>query len=387
MSKKARERKMKRVKASKDAAKEAEKSPRKGVKTVPSSSGLFSNRKLLYAVMAVAAVAVAGWMLSTSGSGLAGYLTQQGGGMQDAGSELVSQKVVDFLQSRLEMSYPGIEVEAVGVEEYPNMTDTYEVMVRITYQGQAQELPYYASKDGKQLFSIIGDLDEEFETPEPAQTEPQNTGDVCSQLGISKSDKPKVEVFIMSYCPYGLQMQKAVLPVMELLGDKADFSIKWVYYVMHGKDEIDENTRQYCIQKVFGDKYIAYAECFAVTGEVDSCLTEAGIDSTALDACIAEADEEFNITGLYNDQKTWLSGRYPLYNVHLADNQNYGVGGSPTTVINGQVVSISRSPEIVKQAVCCAFSTPPAECSQTLSSAAASPGIGGGTGTDTGAEC
>jgi len=202
-------------------------------------------------------------------------------------------------------------------------------------------------------------------------------------LGIPKSDKPKVDVFIMSYCPYGLQMQKAVLPVMELLGDKADITIKWVSYIMHGKTEIDENTRQYCIQLEQEDKYIAYAKCFTLSGNVESCLTEAGVDTAELDSCIAKADKEFNITGLYEGS----GSSYPPYMIDADENARFGVGGSPTFVINGKTISVTRSPEAVKQAVCASFNNPPGECSQTLASSQASPGFGGNPGSDSDGSC
>ncbi|MBN1896958.1 MAG: hypothetical protein JW789_04530 [Candidatus Aenigmarchaeota archaeon] len=372
MAKKSREKKRKA-----DAAKKAE--PVKAV--APSSPKKtccrHAPKQIFLAIAVLAAVALISWYAGSMMSG---------SGPADAGDDVVGDKVVSFLQSRLAVSYPGIEVELAGVEDYPNMTDTYEVMVSITYQGRTQELPYYASKDGKQLFTIIGDLDEVIEASAPA-TPSENTGDLCSQLGITKSEKPSVEVFIMSYCPYGLQMQKAVLPVMTLLGGKADMEIKWVYYIMHGQKEIDENNIQECIKTVYPDKYIDYATCFTVSGTSDECLTQVGIDSATIDTCIAALDTEFRISELYADQSTWLSGNYPLYNVHAEDNAKYSVGGSPTTVINGKVVSVSRSPEAVKQAVCCAFTNPPPECDTVLSTASASAGIGGGAGADTAATC
>jgi len=212
------------------------------------------------------------------------------------------------------------------------------------------------------------------------------TDAMCAGLNVQKADKPVLDVFIMSYCPYGLQMQKAVLPVMALLGDKAEINFKWVNYAMHGQKEVEENTRQYCIEKDFHSQYLDYATCFTASGDAASCIAQAGIDSAALDSCIAEADAEFNITGLYNDQSTWL-GSYPPYMVDNDENLLYGVRGSPTVVLNGQTLSVNRSPEDVKKAVCCSFNEMPEECSQTLSSTATSPGIGGGTGTANSASC
>ena len=206
---------------------------------------------------------------------------------------------------------------------------------------------------------------------------------------ITKADKPQVELFIMTYCPYGLQMQKAYLPVMKLLSKKASFDVKWVNYIMHDKKEIDENNVQYCIQKEQKDKYLAYAECFTVKGDTKTCLTSAKINQNKLKTCIASADKAFDITKEYNTKANWLSGRYPVYKVHNSENQKYGVQGSPTLVINGSKVDgISRNPEAVKQAVCASFKTQPAECKTTLSSSAATAGFGAGTGADTvGADC
>jgi len=81
-------------------------------------------------------------------------------------------------------------------------------------------------------------------------------------IDLPKTDKPTIDLFVMSYCPYGVQAEQAMLPVMELLGDEADINIRFVYYAMHDWTEIEENTRQYCIQKEEPDKYIDYLSCF-----------------------------------------------------------------------------------------------------------------------------
>ena len=39
---------------------------------------------------------------------------------------------------------------------------------------------------------------------------------------ITKTDKPNVELFVMSFCPYGVQAETAMKPVVDLLGDSAD---------------------------------------------------------------------------------------------------------------------------------------------------------------------
>ena len=219
-----------------------------------------------------------------------------------------------------------------------------------------------------------------------ANKTPANTTPPVAQPAptVPKTDKPKVEAFVMSYCPYGFQMQKAVVPVIELLGAKADITIKWVYYAMHGQTEVQENTRQYCIQKEQADKYVKYLRCFVASTNTTACQQEAGIDTAKMDTCYAAADKEFAITDNFNNQSAWLSGRYPQYNVDKAANQQYGVSGSPTLIINGVKASVTRSADAVKTAVCNAFNTKPSECGTTLSATAEAAGagaIGAGSGT------
>jgi glutaredoxin len=194
---------------------------------------------------------------------------------------------------------------------------------------------------------------------------------------VTKSDKPKVEVFVMSYCPYGTQIEKGIIPVVELLKDKIDFSLKFVYYAMHGQKEIDENTRQYCIEKEQSTKLIPYLTCFLQASDSAGCLKSASIDSTKLDACVKAADAQFSITKNFADNSTWLSGKYPKYDVYAAENTKYGVKGSPTLVINGAQAASARDPASLLKTICSAFNKAPSECSQTLSSA--SPGAGFGT--------
>ena len=178
---------------------------------------------------------------------------------------------------------------------------------------------------------------------------------------LKKSDKPKVELFIMTYCPYGFQTQKAIIPVMELLRDKADIAIRFVSYAMHGKDEIEENLRQYCIQKNQYDKYIGYSRCFVASNDTVSCQKEAGIDVEKLQNCYSTTDKEFGVMKDLNDKSSWLSGRFPLFNVEKGLNDKYKVKGSPALVINGQVVNAPRSSEALKQVICSAFNKPPAD--------------------------
>lgn len=200
----------------------------------------------------------------------------------------------------------------------------------------------------------------------------------CTNLWqcVTKSDKPVVELFVMSHCPYGTQIEKGMLPVVDLLGDKIDFQLKFVDYAMHGQKEIDEELRQYCVEQEYGkDKLIEYLYCFLEDGDNNRCITELSLDNSTINSCVAIADAEYDITEDYNDKSTWR-GSYPYFALYAEDNEKYSVQGSPTLIINGASPSAGRDSASLLEAVCYAFNNAPAECSTALSSASPSAGFG-----------
>jgi len=190
----------------------------------------------------------------------------------------------------------------------------------------------------------------------------ENPATISNPVSVNKNSGPLMQVFIMSHCPYGVQMLKGMLPAWKLLGDKANFELRFVSYTMHGAQEELDNKRIICIREEQNDKLIDYLNCFAYADGTEagakSCISKTGIDETSLDSCVSSKAD-----GYMADDK--------------ALNTKYGVQGSPTVVINGKTASISRDPESVKQAICKAFTSEPSECSQTLSSASPSAGFGG----------
>jgi len=280
-------------------------------------------------------------------------------------SQEAGQKVISFIKENLLTEDQGVSLS--GVKEESGL---YKVTFRVGPETGGQEFKAFVSKDGKLLFFQAIDMDSFQQT---AQKEKETAE-------VPKSDKPDVKLFVMSYCPYGLQMEKAFLPVYKLLKDKANMGIYFVDYIMHEKKEIDENLRQYCIQKEEKEKYSDYLDCFVKSGEAEECLEIAQIDKTKLEGCISQTDEAYQITKLYEDKSTWLGGTYPRFDIHKELNEKYQVQGSPTLVINDKVVYVKRSPEKIKEIICQAFNSPPEQCSQTLSTEIPSSGIGGESG-------
>jgi len=292
-------------------------------------------------------------------------------------ADAAGEKALNFIKDNLVR--PGTNVSINDVEENNGL---YKITFEISAGSQSQEVESYITEDGKMLFPSGIDM-VKFEEEKKAQS--QTTTTTVSQ-SIQKSDKPVARAFVMSHCPYGLQFLKAYIPVMELLGDKADLEVNFVNYIMHGEDEMKDNTRIYCVQKEARDKLTDYLRCYVEKHDYENCLQEAGIDKTSIDTCIQDADTEFNITKTFQES----TSQFPPYPVDDALNKQYGVRGSPTFVINGKTVSVARSPEAIKEAICSAFNNPPSECQQTLSSTAESPGfgpVGSGSGSSSGGGC
>jgi hypothetical protein len=260
-------------------------------------------------------------------------------------------------------------VTYVSAKDLGNM---YEVTV--SYQGQ--DIPVYITKDGKYFVQAIKEI--------PTATAGSTTGSVVANTAteVPKSDKPKVQAFIFSYCPYGLQFEKALIPVYSLLGNKADISIVAIG-AMHGEFEHIESLRQISIEQLYGkDKLFAYLAEFDVNTNIGACSG----DATCLDKYLPVIYTKLGIDKAKVDAYMDKSAE-AIYQQQEALSQSLGISGSPTFVINGVESQVSRTPEAIKTAICSAFTTAPAECSQTLSTSAAVAGFGASAGSSSGATC
>ena len=259
--------------------------------------------------------------------------------------------VVEYLNART-----GGGVEYISSEDIGNL---YEITV--SYKGE--NIPVYTTKDGE--YYIQGAIQMTGQAVNQEQQPTQQPQDVV------KSDKPKVELFVMTHCPYGTQAEKGIVPVFNLLENKIDSSIKFVHYFLHEPEET-ETPVQICIREEQGDKYLDYLACFLEDGDTERCLTETGIDKNKLDSCGKTK---------YDD----------LYAADSALSEGYGVRGSPTLVINGQIVNSGRSPDAYLNSICSAFTDGniPEECDEQLNTASPSAGFGytASAGGSTNAQC
>ena len=185
---------------------------------------------------------------------------------------------------------------------------------------------------------------------------------------MNKSNQPLLQAFVVSRCPFGLQMQRIMADIISEAEETEEF-MKVMYIgavdaenntilAMHGEVEAQENLRQICIREEQPDRYWDYVRCYMKEGKTAECLESVSIDIKELDACT-------------NDSARGLA--YAQEDFDLAN--RFQVTGSPTMLMNGEVVREShfatnstnaRSPEAVKELLCCGFNEQPAFCSMEL---------------------
>jgi len=267
-------------------------------------------------------------------------------------ADAVGKKALDYLNNNVVQA--GTSASYVSTKD---LGSVYEIT--ILYQGRNTTI--YSTKDGKMLFLYA------FDTSQTLPTQTQTT-----TQAPQKTAKPTVQLFVMAFCPYGIQAETAMKPVVDLLGTKADIQIHFIASVggttpdtvqsLHGAVEAQEDLRQVCIIKYYDQKtlwnYIMSIDSNCASkyndASYDACwkdaATKAGIDATKIDTC-SKGSEGVNLLKADAD----LS-------------ESKGVTGSPTLIINGANYNGARTAEAFKQGICSAFTTAPAECSTALNS-------------------
>jgi hypothetical protein len=238
------------------------------------------------------------------------------------------------------------------------------------------EYDTYATKDGKlffpQVFNMAKD-DSKKTDDKTGDAKPSESVDAKKVIdSIKKSDSPMLEAYVVSRCPFGLQMQRAMYAAIQGAPELAKYvTVKYMGGVnsdgktissMHGEEEATENLRQICIRDEQATKYWPYVACQMKKGDTAGCEKSTGVDSAKLNSCmtnpakgVAYAKKDFDL------------------------NTKYSVTGSPTLVLgnavlpefdsNNQPIFGGRSADAIKTMVCDAFNSKASFCSKTLDTA------------------
>jgi hypothetical protein len=265
-------------------------------------------------------------------------------------AEQVEEKIINYIKE--EFNIPEISLATTST--------TFEKGVyKLNFKIEDTDIPpVYATKDGNLFF------------PEAKKImSPEEKKEIACQ-SVRKTEQPMLEAFVMSYCPYGTQMQRVINEIVKNIPElKNNIKIRYIGQIednqitsMHGEEEAQENLTQICLREEQGDKFYPYLSCFLKKGESNSCLIESGVNKEELDSCKQE-----NSRGLTYAQKD-----FDL-------NIEYQASGSPTLVLNGEKASEfdfgGRAAEAVKSLLCCGFETQSQVCETILTQEEAASGF------------
>ncbi len=276
----------------------------------------------------------------------------------------IGKKTINFinralLKGRLEASLVNIERDTVDKGLY-----------KVTVSLGGNNITSYVSLDGKYFYPERFNIDENLANNQDNNSTNNEKNSKESCQAIKKSDTPLLQAFIVSNCPFGLQMQRVLCEINKKIPSLIkDVKVRYLGEIvngkiasMHGDKEAQENLRQICIREEQGDKYWNYVSCYIQKGESSSCLQKTGIDLSQLDGCMSDANRGLK----YAEEDFSLEKKYE-------------VTGSPTLILNGNKESEfdfgGRSAEAVKELLCCGFSQKPDICNQQLKTTQANVGF------------
>ena len=293
---------------------------------------------------------------------LASMFTNGFSGITGMSAVDAGDKAMNYLNTQL--LPPGTEATLISTE---SLAGVYKLKMNI----DGEEYDTYVTKDGN-LFFISGIELTEVELVEPEIGTGEETEELASEPAVfdaPDAEEPLVQLFIMSYCPYGQQAVNNIASTIELLGEDISFEPRFIVNVqndtinsLHGSIEADEDMRQACIWKYYPESWLDYVlyvneniPLNSINEEWTTAAEEVGLDIESIETCVN--DEGLELMQADDD---------------LTD--ELGITGSPTLLINGERYSGQRTPESFKQAICSGFEEQPDSCLEELEEGSAATG-------------
>jgi hypothetical protein len=187
----------------------------------------------------------------------------------------------------------------------------------------------------------------------------------CKEKPVCRPDVPrKLDVFVMSQCPYGVKALDAIKEVLPAFAGRIDFDVHYIatrtekgVKSLHGPAEVAENIRQLCAKKHYrrGNKYMEYIWCRNKDYRSESwegCAT-GGISAAVIERC-AETE------GM------------KLLEADIKIAEDLEIFGSPTWLANNRHKFSGIAPEQIKNSLC-QHNEGLAGCEKKLSGAGAPP--------------
>jgi 2-hydroxychromene-2-carboxylate isomerase len=119
----------------------------------------------------------------------------------------------------------------------------------------------------------------------------------CATRPVCRPEaKGRLDLFVMSQCPFAVRAESSLREVLAALGDRMDLRIHFIvaasakgFESLHGEAEVAEDLRQICAAKLHGRerKYLEYVECRnrdVASSDWKPCA-KGGIDARRIERC------------------------------------------------------------------------------------------------------
>jgi len=172
--------------------------------------------------------------------------------------------------------------------------------------------------------------------------------ETCATQMICRENIPeRLDVFVMSQCPFGTRALDSMKEVLENFKGQIDFHVNYIatenpdgsFRSLHGQAEVDEDIRELCAIEHYPDnyKYMDYIWCRnkdIKSEDWEGCAKEAGMDVNVIKTCF-EGDE---------------GGQLLSENLKFAE--ELGIGASPTWLANNRHKFSGIDAETIKTNYC-----------------------------------
>ncbi|MBM4397263.1 MAG: hypothetical protein FJ087_16455 [Deltaproteobacteria bacterium] len=168
---------------------------------------------------------------------------------------------------------------------------------------------------------------------------------------LEPKEKVELAMHVMSQCPFGVQVENGIAPVLDKLGKALDFKLYFIgdeaegkLTAMHGENEVKGNMQHVCALKHEPDKYMKLILCQnknmrEIPNNFDACAAEAKLDAAKVKACF-EGEEG----------KALLKASYQV-------SKEKGARGSPTIFLAGERYQGGRQENDFLRAICGKYKT------------------------------
>jgi hypothetical protein len=278
----------------------------------------------------------------------------------------IQSKIKSFILEKYSNNNGLIDANEISVDYNENATLDFSVQFSIYFEENGQKKIKGVVYANEEKFVLVNTLPIDFNSINSKKNtiNVENKEILKSEkvpVEIKKSDSPLIELFIWSYCPFGVNALKPFAEVANILGNETNFEVL-LYYGGHGDFEVQQNKIQACLQKYEKDKYWDYAKAFALEiypkcaslkdavcdqNESNRVMLEMGIDFKKINSCVD------------------LEGK-KLIDEHAKRASLLGVKGSPSLMLNEVKSNSARTAEAYKEAICNSFINPPISCEKTI---------------------